>query len=145
MDRVPGLGDDELDAVITEGLRRQLAAGVTTVRDLGDLRYVVVNRRDVQRAGRMRKPEPTVVASGPPLTSVGGHCHFLGGEVANRDQISAAMRERVQRGIDVVKVNLCQTETRSAHWPNSAHCAPAGRSAPPSSRSTSLRSGPTSR
>ena len=104
LDRVPGLGDDELDAVITEGLRRQLAAGVTTVRDLGDLRYVVVNRRDVQRAGRMRKPEPTVVASGPPLTSVGGHCHFLGGEVANRDQISAAMRERVQRGVDVVKV-----------------------------------------
>jgi imidazolonepropionase-like amidohydrolase len=38
------------------------------------------------------------------LTSVGGHCHFLGGEVANRDQISAAMRERVQRGVDVVKV-----------------------------------------
>ena len=44
------------------------------------------------------------MASGPPLTSVGGHCHFLGGEVANRDQISAAMRERVQRGVDVVKV-----------------------------------------
>jgi hypothetical protein len=37
-------------------------------------------------------------------------------------------------------VNLCQTETRSGYWPNSAHCAPAGRSAPPSSRSTSLRS-----
>ena len=63
-----------------------------------------MNRRDVQRAGRARKPEPTIVASGPPLTSVGGHCDLLGGEVANRDQISAAMRERVQRGVDVVKV-----------------------------------------
>ena len=39
---LPGLGDDELDAVITEGLWRQLAAGVTTVRDLGDLWYGVV-------------------------------------------------------------------------------------------------------
>jgi hypothetical protein len=76
--------DDELDAVITEGLRRQLAAGVTTVRDLGDLRYAVVNRRDVQRAGRTREAVPTIVASGPPLTSVGGHCHFLGGEAARR-------------------------------------------------------------
>jgi imidazolonepropionase-like amidohydrolase len=104
LDRVPGLGDDELDAVITEGVRRQLAAGVTTVRDLGDLRYAVVNRRDVQRAGRTREPEPTIVASGPPLTSVGGHCHFLGGEFANRAQISAVVRERVQRGVDVVKV-----------------------------------------
>jgi hypothetical protein len=35
------LGDEKLDAVITEELQRQLAAGVTTVRDLGDLRYVV--------------------------------------------------------------------------------------------------------
>jgi imidazolonepropionase-like amidohydrolase len=95
LDRVPGLGD-ELDAVITEGLWRQLAAGVvTTVRDLGDLRYAVVNRRDVQRAGRTREPEPTIVASGPPLARAGGHCHFLGGEVANRDQISAAMGQRV--------------------------------------------------
>jgi imidazolonepropionase-like amidohydrolase len=94
LDRVPGLSDDELDAVIIEGLRRQLAAGVTTVRDLGDLRYAVVNHRDLQRAGSTREAVPTIVASGPPSTSVAGHCHFLGGEVANRDQISAAMRER---------------------------------------------------
>jgi hypothetical protein len=78
LDRVPGLGDEELDAVITEELQRQLAAGVTTVRDLGDLRYAVVNRRDVQRAGRTREPEPTIVASGPPLTSVGRALPFPG-------------------------------------------------------------------
>ena len=64
LDRFPGLGDDELDAVITDGLRRQLAAGVTTVRDLGDRRYAVVTRRDDQRLGRVLKPEPTIVASG---------------------------------------------------------------------------------
>jgi hypothetical protein len=41
-----------------------------TARDLGDLRYAVVNRRDVvQRAGRTREPEPTIVASGPPLAT----------------------------------------------------------------------------
>jgi imidazolonepropionase-like amidohydrolase len=104
LDRAPGLSDDELDAVITEGLRLQLAAGVTTVRDLGDLRYAVVNRRDVQRAGRRREPEPTIVASGPPLTSVGGHCYFLGGEVGTRTQISRAIVERAECGVDVVKV-----------------------------------------
>jgi imidazolonepropionase-like amidohydrolase len=104
LDRVPGLRDDELDAVVSEGLRRQLAAGVTTVRDLGDRRFAVVARRDAQHRGRAGEPEPTIVASGPPITSVGGHCYFLGGEVANRDQISAAIRERVERGVDVVKV-----------------------------------------
>ena len=46
LDRVAGYSDDELDAVITDGLRRQLAAGVTTVRDLGDRRFNVVDRRD---------------------------------------------------------------------------------------------------
>jgi imidazolonepropionase-like amidohydrolase len=104
LDRVPGLADEELDTVITEGLRAQLAAGVTTVRDLGDRRYAVVNRRDQQRARTTREPEATIVASGPPLTSVGGHCYFLGGEVATTAQISAAIRERVERGVDVVKV-----------------------------------------
>src|SRR5215207_9358929 len=41
--------------------------------------------------------------------------------------------------------SLCQSETRSGYWPNSAHCATAARSAPPSSRSASLRSGARSR
>src|SRR4029077_455211 len=36
LDRVAGYSDTELDAVITDGLRRQLTSGVTTVRDLGD-------------------------------------------------------------------------------------------------------------
>jgi imidazolonepropionase-like amidohydrolase len=36
LSRVPGYSDQELDDVISDGLQRQLAAGVTTVRDLGD-------------------------------------------------------------------------------------------------------------
>jgi imidazolonepropionase-like amidohydrolase len=104
LDRVPGLGPYALDAIITESLRRQLAAGVTTVRDLGDIRYAAVARRDEQHDRRAQQSEPTIVASGPPLTSVNGHCHFLGGEVASSAQISAAIRERVDRGVDIVKV-----------------------------------------
>src|SRR4051794_10435095 len=33
LDRIGGFKEDELDAVITDGLRRQLANGVTTIRD----------------------------------------------------------------------------------------------------------------
>jgi len=104
LDRVPELDGEALDTIITESLRRQLSAGVTTVRDLGDIRYAAVARRDEQRDGRSPQPEPTIVASGPPLTSVGGHCHFLGGEVASGAQISAAIRDRLDRSVDVVKV-----------------------------------------
>jgi imidazolonepropionase-like amidohydrolase len=104
LDRVAGYSDVDLDAVITDGLRRQLSAGVTTVRDLGDRRFAVVDRRDRQRSSPMGEPEPTILASGPPLTSIGGHCHYMGGEVSGADAIAAAIDERVERGVDIVKV-----------------------------------------
>jgi imidazolonepropionase-like amidohydrolase len=102
LDRVAGYSDDELDAVVTEALRGQLAGGVTTVRDLGDRRFNVVDRRAARRPQDDRLPR--IVASGPPITSPGGHCHYLGGEVASRDAIADAVRERAERGVDVVKV-----------------------------------------
>jgi imidazolonepropionase-like amidohydrolase len=102
--RVPDYADEEIDAVVSESLRRQLAAGVTTVRDLGDRRYNVVQRRDRQRVGGPAVPEPTIVASGPPLTSPGGHTFYLGGEVDGRPAIVTAVRDRAERNVDVVKV-----------------------------------------
>ncbi len=104
LDRVPGYTEEEIDAVITRGLQTQLAAGVTTVRDLGDRRFSVVGRRDRQQEGWTREVEPTIVASGPPVTSPGGHTFFLGGEVAGHRAISAAIALRAERRIDVVKV-----------------------------------------
>ena len=102
LDRVASYSEQEIDEVITRALREQLSAGVTTVRDLGDRRFCVVQRRDGQRASRA--VEATIVASGPPLTSIAGHCHFLGGEVSGTAQIVRAVAERVERGVDVVKV-----------------------------------------
>ena len=106
LSRVAGYSDEEVDAVVTEALRRQLAAGVTTVRDLGDRWFNVVDRRDRQRVdGRPdQHPEPRIVASGPPVTVPGGHCHYMGGEVTGADGIRAAVRERAERRVDVVKV-----------------------------------------
>ena len=104
LDRVPEMSDDEIDRVISEGLGRQLAAGVTTVRDLGDRRYAVVDRRDRQNTGDRAPTEPTILASGPPLTKPAGHCYYLGGVVDGPDAISAAISERVERKVDVVKV-----------------------------------------
>jgi imidazolonepropionase-like amidohydrolase len=102
LSRVAAYTDEEVDAVVTEALRRQLAAGVTTVRDLGDRRFNVVDRRDRQRG--LLDTEPRIVASGPPVTSSGGHCHYLGGEVHGAAAIRAAVRERAERRVDVVKV-----------------------------------------
>lgn len=102
LDRVAGYTEGELDEVVTEALRRHLAAGVTTVRDLGDRGYASVDRRD--RQGARDVVEPRIVASGPPVTTPGGHCHFMGGAVSGEEEIRAAVRERVERHVDVVKV-----------------------------------------
>ena len=52
----------------------------------------------------MRLDGPTVVASGPPITSPNGHCWWLGGVAAGIDGLRLAVRERVDRRADVVKI-----------------------------------------
>jgi imidazolonepropionase-like amidohydrolase len=102
LDRVAGYSAGEIEEVISRALRDQLSAGVTTVRDLGDRRYCVLDRRDRQQS--TPATEPTIVASGPPMTSKGGHCHYMGGEVSGTDEIIGAVAERVERGADIIKV-----------------------------------------
>ncbi|HVD19338.1 MAG TPA: amidohydrolase family protein [Propionibacteriaceae bacterium] len=104
LDRVPQASADELHDIVTQSLSRQLAAGVTTVRDLGDIDFHVLAYR-AQPAPGLRRIEPTIVASGPPLTVAGGHCHFLGGVIGNTEgDVALAIRKRVELGADVVKV-----------------------------------------
>jgi len=102
LERLAEYSPEEIDAVVIESLRRQLAAGVTTVRDLGDWHFNVVERRDAQR--QVDDGLPWIVASGPPITSPGGHCGYLGGEVSGADEIVAAVRERAELRVDLVKV-----------------------------------------
>ncbi|UQU61495.1 amidohydrolase family protein [Couchioplanes caeruleus] len=85
-------------AAMAAAARTALLAGVTTVRDLGDLRYLSLRLRG-------RDDLPTIVAAGPPITTPGGHCHFLGGEVEmSASAVRAAVADRADRGADVVKV-----------------------------------------
>jgi imidazolonepropionase-like amidohydrolase len=102
LDRVAGYSAGEIEEVISRALRDQLRAGVTTVRDLGDRRFCVLDRRDRQQS--TPATEPTIVASGPPVTSRSGHCHYLGGEVSGTGEIIRAVAERVERGADIIKV-----------------------------------------
>ncbi|GAA3435978.1 amidohydrolase family protein [Kutzneria kofuensis] len=89
--------------VVLERMREHagqaLRAGITTVRDLGDRDYLAVELRDGSSA------LPEILAAGPPITTPGGHCWFLGGEVpADRSALADAVAERVARGVDVIKV-----------------------------------------
>jgi imidazolonepropionase-like amidohydrolase len=88
------LDDQALLKRMHDAAEQTLSAGVTTVRDLGDRSFL---------ATQVRTPL-TVLAAGPPLTTVSGHCYFLGGEVATLDEMLRAVNERAERGCSVVKV-----------------------------------------
>jgi len=96
--RLAGRRDGAVIQAMTQAGRAALRGGVTTVRDLGDRGYLSLGLRG--RAGL-----PTIVAAGPPITTPGGHCHYLGGAVAPTiADVRAAVREHAARGVDVIKI-----------------------------------------
>ncbi|MGW6448502.1 amidohydrolase family protein [Lentzea sp. NPDC055074] len=96
LDRVPSFTPEHLDSVIEDSLGLHLRAGVTTVRDLGDHSWAVTDQRDRHRQ--------RVLASGPPITSPRGHCWSMGGEAAGDEDLRRAVRDRAERGVDIVKI-----------------------------------------
>jgi imidazolonepropionase-like amidohydrolase len=94
--------DDVLLQRMAKNARTALAVGVTTVRDLGDRRFLSLTLRERLRSDPSSGPE--LLVAGPPLTRTRGHCWFLGGEADTVDQLRAAVRERAERGCDVVKI-----------------------------------------
>lgn len=97
LERAGSLSDEELDTVIRASLGVQVAAGVTTVQDLGDRSYRTLEARALPGLPRVR-------AAGPPLTVEGGHCHYLGGAVSGVDGVRRGVEEHASRGVDVIKV-----------------------------------------
>jgi imidazolonepropionase-like amidohydrolase len=96
LDQLPELDAGDVDRIVATSLRQHLTAGVTAVRDLGDVGWAVVDRAPVTG--------PTVVAAGPPITSPGGHCASMGGAATGVDALRAAVRERAERGAALVKL-----------------------------------------
>ena len=88
----------EVVEAMAHAARAALRGGVTTVRDLGDRGYLSLGLR-----GRLDLP--TIVAAGPPITTPGGHCHYLGGATAPAiEDVRASVREHADRGVDIIKI-----------------------------------------
>ena len=105
LDAVARVSEDSDDALMAQARRSAASAldvGITTVRDLGDRAYVALRLRDELRAGPCAGPH--IVASGPPITTRGGHCGFLGGTAVTDSELIDEVRRRVERGVDVIKV-----------------------------------------
>ena len=82
---------------------RHLAAGVTTVRDLGGFRSVVCDVAKAIADGRI--PGPRVVASGTALTITGGHgWNSFARQCDGADGVRLAVREQIRAGARSIKI-----------------------------------------
>lgn len=94
--------DFEMQLRGVENARAALQAGVTTLRDLGSRNSTIFPLKKAVADGLV--PGPRVLASGRPITSVGGHLHFLGGARSGVAEVRALAEELVSEGADVIKV-----------------------------------------
>ena len=121
---VPGLIDAHVHMVLDPGLhtlaeqlgepaavvREKMAAraeamvrsGITTARDLGGGEHLELALRDDVNRGDL--PGPRLLCAGQPVTSVGGHCHFWGGEAADLAAAAEVVERQRRRGVDLIKV-----------------------------------------
>ena len=81
--------------------RELLSEGVTSVQSLGARHYVDVALRDAVDAGDLRGPR--IVASGPQITTTGGHAHHAGGAADSVDEIRRQVRRHHLMGVDTIK------------------------------------------
>ncbi len=100
--RLEHVPDEELLGEMVDAAASAMRSGATTVRDLGDRNYLALDVRGITREDPSRGPD--ILCAGPPLTTPGGHCWHLGGEVRGEAQIRAAIRAHASRGVDVIKV-----------------------------------------
>ncbi|KUN02103.1 amidohydrolase [Streptomyces yokosukanensis] len=94
--------DEELLHDMRQRAQQLLSSGVTTVRDLGDRNGLALRLRE--EISRGVAPGPRIVAAGTPLTTPGGHCYFLGGEVSGEAAVRDLVRRNLAAGAGVIKV-----------------------------------------
>lgn len=87
--------------VAASNARKALAAGVTSLRDLGSTENIAIDVRDAVAAGSM--DGPTIVAAGRAICMTGGHGWFLGRETDGEWDARKAVREQRRAGADCIK------------------------------------------
>jgi imidazolonepropionase-like amidohydrolase len=91
-----------LIATSTFAVGKALAAGITTVRDVGAMGATSINVRRALQLGHGEGAR--VIACGQPITITGGHTWHFGGEADGEDGLRRKVREMVKLGAEFIKV-----------------------------------------
>ena len=110
----------ELTDQATTNMQVALSRGVTTVRDCGGIREVVIPLARAVETGSVRGPR--IVTCGAPITSRRGHCWFLQCEAEGTGEVRRAAGEMIEAGADFIKVMVTGggstpgTDTRASQY-----------------------------
>jgi imidazolonepropionase-like amidohydrolase len=85
-----------------ENGRRALEAGITTLRDCGGQKDLLLPLRDAIAAGAVRGPR--LLVSGPPVTTTAGHMWYFGLEADGVDELRKSVRQLAKDGVDFIKI-----------------------------------------
>jgi len=94
--------DDTLFSLMIENAARLLKTGVTTVRDLGARSFLDVKLKSLISKNVI--DGPNLIISNRPITSVHGHCWFMGGECKDTKDIKEMIQYHATKGADWIKI-----------------------------------------
>jgi imidazolonepropionase-like amidohydrolase len=83
-------------------LKEALQAGITTVRDCGGFSDVLLPLKEGVSGGLIEGP--SIILSGEPITTTGGHCYFIGIEAEGLIPVIQAVRTLHKKRVDFIKV-----------------------------------------
>lgn len=84
--------------------RKLLAAGITTLRSVGEKNYMDVYWRDAIEKGWMLGPRLVICCKF--IMRTGGHAWYLGEEADGPDQIRKSVRKQIKNGADAIKLMI---------------------------------------
>ena len=85
-----------------ENAQKDLAGGITAVRDCGGKDHLEFAVRDA--IGRGAVPGPTIHAAGRMICMTGGHGNAIGRVADGADEVVKAVREQIHAGSDLIKI-----------------------------------------
>ena len=95
--------EDEILTVQAAGnARRSLFSGVTTIRENGPKNMTMFRLRDAINEGLTLGPR--MILCGRPISIIGGHMSYFGGEVTGETDCRAMTRQLIKEGADYIKI-----------------------------------------
>lgn len=82
--------------------REILRAGITTIRNVGDMTLVGPMAKRAIEEGLI--PGPRILTAGRNIVCTGGHGWFLGRQADGPDALRAAVRQEIMNGADLIKI-----------------------------------------